>query len=170
MKDHFAMFAAYNAWANRTLYAAASELTEDELVADKGAFFGSVLRTLNHLLVADRVWMHRMSGEGMLPTALDQLLYPRFPDLKEAREAEDARIIAFIDGLDEARLSGSISFTPVGKTEPVISQRLHSTLSHVFNHQTHHRGQCHAILTALGKPSLTLDLVYYLRQQGQQWL
>lgn len=169
MNDHFQMFAAYNAWANRLIYDAAATLTDEELRTDKGAFFGSLLATLNHILVADRIWLYRFTGEGSPPAALDQLLFDDLPALRAAREAEDRRIAAFVEGLSPERLAGTFTYSPIGKTEKV-TQRLGSALAHVFNHQTHHRGQAHATLTALGKPSLALDLVYFLRSEGRQWL
>lgn len=169
MKDHFRMFAAYNSWANGLLYDAASTLTPQELQADKGAFFGSLLNTLNHILVADRVWLHRLTGEGMLPTALDQVLYGDFEGLRDARIAEDARLAAYVEALTEDELGESFIYSPIGKTDR-ITQKRSVTLAHVFNHQTHHRGQAHSTLTALGKPSLALDLVYFLRSEGRQWL
>lgn len=169
MRDHFRMFAAYNSWANNLLYQAAAALTPEELRTDKGAFFGPLLNTLNHIMVADRVWLHRLTGEGMLPTALDQVLYTDFEALREARIAEDARLAAYVEGLTEEALDESFTFSPIGKTDR-ITQKRGVTLSHVFNHQTHHRGQCHATLTALGKPSLTLDLIYFLRSEGKAWL
>ena len=67
MKDHFEMFAAYNRWANRTVYGATRALTEDEQNRNQGAFFGSMIGTLNHLLCADRIWMKRFTGEGDAP-------------------------------------------------------------------------------------------------------
>lgn len=169
MRDHFRMFAAYNIWANTLLYDAAAALTPQELRTDKGAFFGSLLNTLNHIMVADRVWLHRLTGEGMLPTALDQVLYPEFDVLRLARETEDQRLAAYVDGLTEEHLKESFTYSPIGRTER-ITQKRSVTLAHVFNHQTHHRGQCHATLTALGKPSLALDLVYFLRSEGKAWL
>lgn len=169
MKDHFAMFAAYNAWANTLLYDAASELTEEELHRNTGAFFGSLMNTLNHILVGDRVWLHRFTGEGMLPTSLDQTLHTDFAELRQARLEEDRRIMQFIDNLTEERLASTFTYSPLTKPGDV-TQRLKSAIAHFFNHQTHHRGQCHATLTALSKPSISLDLVYFLRVQGQQWL
>ena len=169
MKPHYQMFAAYNQWANATLYAAASALSEDEFNRDTGAFFGSVCRTLNHLLVADRVWLNRFSGEGPQPTALNALLHADFPSLQAARLAEDQRIIGLIDSLTEERLDGTFTYSPISNPG-AVTQRLSSALAHMFNHQTHHRGQCHTILTTLGKPSLTLDLVYFLRAEGVEWL
>ena len=162
MKDTLQMFAAYNQWANGVVYSAARQLTPEEFTENKGAFFGSMMGTLNHLLCADRIWLKRMTGEGDAPTALNTVLHPDLDALAQARTREDERIISYIDSLDDARLEGDFTYTPISKPEPV-TQKLGSALFHVFNHQTHHRGQCHMILTALGKPSLTLDLVYFQR-------
>ena len=87
MKARYQMFAGYNAWCNERLYAAAATLSDADYRADRGAFFKSVHGTLNHILVADRIWMRRFTGEGPQPTALDQILYDEFASLREARVA-----------------------------------------------------------------------------------
>jgi uncharacterized damage-inducible protein DinB len=168
MRDHFRMFADYNRWANRRLYAAAAELSDAEYRADKGAFFGSLHATLNHVLAADRIWMKRFTNEGEAPMRLDAILHEDLAGLTAARVAEDERIIAWVDSLDQARLAAHFTYTPL-TTPDEITQKLGPTLAHVFNHQTHHRGQAHATLTALGRPSLTLDLVFFLRTEGEKW-
>lgn len=168
MLDHFRMFADYNNWANRRLYAAAADLPDSELRQSKGAFFGSVLATLNHILVADRIWMKRFTGEGDAPTALDATLHDDLASLASAREREDARMIAWLAGLDEAQLTATFTYTPLS-TPVSITQKLGPTLAHVFNHQTHHRGQVHATLTALGRPSIVLDLAFFLWAEGEKW-
>ncbi|WFU48586.1 DinB family protein [Sinorhizobium terangae] len=168
MLDHFRMFADYNRWANRRLYTAAAELSDAEFRQNKGAFFGSLHGTLNHLLAADRIWMKRFTKEGEAPSALDAILHDDLAGLTAARVAEDERIVAWIDSLDETRLAAPITYSPLS-VPGEITQRLGPTLAHFFNHQTHHRGQAHAILTALGRPSLTLDLVFFLRTDGQKW-
>ena len=162
MKAHYVEFAGYNAWANRRLYDAASGLSEAEYRADKGAFFKSMHGTLNHLLATDRIWMQRFTGEGDAPQRLDAILHDRFDALRAARESEDRRIVAYIDGLDEARLAGVIRYRRVSTPEEFV-QPLMPALDHWFNHQTHHRGQAHAILTALGKTAPELDLLYFQR-------
>lgn len=141
MKEQFEMFAAYNRWANGLVYQAAGDLNREELYRSTGAFFGSLVGTLNHLLAADRIWMRRFTGSGEAPTALDAVLHPEFDDLAVARRAEDERIIDWVSGLTEEMLVSNFSYTPL--TNPtVMTQRLRSALSHLFNHQTHHRGQC----------------------------
>ncbi|WP_274424532.1 DinB family protein [Chelativorans sp. YIM 93263] len=162
MKRHFEMMAAYNRWANELLYQAAAELTPDEFSQDTGAFFGSMKGTLNHILVADRIWMRRFTGEGDAPTRLDAILHNAFPALKLSREAEDRRIIEWVDSLDENALEGRFSYMTVVNPR-TISQRLAPALTHLFNHQTHHRGHAHMILSVLGQEPPSLDLIYFYR-------
>ncbi|HTO30232.1 MAG TPA: DinB family protein [Pararhizobium sp.] len=162
MLDHYRMFADYNRWANRMIYAAAGNLDDARYRENKGAFFGSLHATLNHVLAADRIWMKRFTGTGDAPKTLDTILHDTFADLSAARAAEDDRIFTWIAGLTEADLAGRFTYTPISNPTPV-TQRLAPPLAHFFNHQTHHRGQCHMTLTALGGPSLGLDMSYFLR-------
>ena len=162
MKAHVDMFAGYNAWANRRLYEAAAGLSDAQYREDRGAFFKSVHGTLNHLLVGDRVWMHRFTGEGTPPARLDLILFEDFAGLRAAREAEDRRIVDYAKGLDEAVLAGMIRYRRV--TSPAtVEQPLALALAHFFNHQTHHRGQAHALLTQLAGRAPELDLLYFQR-------
>ncbi|HEY2873789.1 MAG TPA: DinB family protein [Reyranella sp.] len=163
MKAHYAALARYNAWANRRLYDAAAELSDEEYRADRGAFFKSMHGTLNHLLTADWVWMHRFTGQGPSPERLDMIQHEPLADLRRAREAEDQRIVGYIDGLTEAELAGTIRYRRVSTPE-VFEQALAPALAHFFNHQAHHRGQAHSILCSFGKRELVLDLLYYQRE------
>jgi uncharacterized damage-inducible protein DinB len=158
------MLAAYNAWANQRVYEAAADLSKAEFARDTGAFFKSMRGTLNHLLVADRIWMKRFTGEGDAPTALDTTLYIDFAKLRKAREAEDKRIVDWIGSLAEKAFAGRFTYMTVTDMR-TISQRLAPALAHLFNHQTHHRGQSHMILTVLGRPSVQLDLIYFQRTE-----
>ena len=162
MKDHYTSFAGYNAWANRRLYEAASLLSDAEYRADKGAFFKSMHGTLNHLLTTDRIWMKRFTGKGEAPDRLDAILHERLADLRTAREAEDRRIVRWIGGLNETKLKGVIRYRRVSTPDEFV-QPLMPALDHWFNHQTHHRGQAHMILTSLGKTAPELDLLFYQR-------
>ena len=110
MKPMLEMLAGYNAWANRRLYDAAAGLADADYRADHGAFFGSVHGTLNHLLVGDRVWMHRFTGEGPSPARLDEILYEDFAGLRDAREQEDARIAAYVGSLALSDLDRTIRY------------------------------------------------------------
>ena len=163
MKEHYAAFARYNTWANRRLYDAAAQLSDADYRADRGAFFKSMHGTLNHLLTADWVWMHRFTGEGPSPTRLDAIHHDTLPGLRAAREAEDRRIIAYIDSLTEQKLAGTISYRRVSTPEEFV-QPLAPALAHFFNHQTHHRGQAHTILCSFGRRDLVLDLLFFQRE------
>jgi uncharacterized damage-inducible protein DinB len=162
MHAHFTMLAHYNAWANRRLYDAAAALPEAQYREDRGVFFKSVHGTLNHLLVTDRIWMRRFTGAGDAPDRLDAILFDALDQLRLAREAEDARIVAYMDGLDSAALAGTIRYQRVSTPEP-MEQALSPALAHFFNHQTHHRGQVHGVLTALAGRAPELDLLFYQR-------
>jgi uncharacterized damage-inducible protein DinB len=164
MRQHFMMFAAYNQWANGRIYDAAADLDDEEYSRNVGAFFGSMMATLNHVLTADRVWMKRFTGEGDAPTSLDKILHRALPVLRMAREAEDKRIIDWIGGLGDKALAGRFTYMTVTDMR-TVSQRLAPALDHFFNHQTHHRGQAHTILTVLGRPSVPLDLIYFQRTE-----
>jgi uncharacterized damage-inducible protein DinB len=159
---HYQMFGHYNAWANGRLFEAAAALSTEQYRADRGAFFKSVHGTLNHLLVTDRVWMHRFTGEGDAPDRLDAILFENFAELRGAREAEDRRIVDFVDRLDDARIAGTIRYRRVSTPEQ-FEQQMAPALAHWFNHQTHHRGQVHAILTGLVGKAPELDLLIFQR-------
>lgn len=165
MKPRYQMFAAYNAWANARIYGAAATLADADYRADRGAFFKSVHGTLNHLLGADRIWMRRFTGSGDAPNRLDAILFEDRDELWTARQAEDARIARYIDGLSDADFAGRLIYRTV--TNPkTIEQDLWPALDHFFNHQTHHRGQTHGLLSAFGGNAAapSLDLLLYQRE------
>jgi uncharacterized damage-inducible protein DinB len=169
MKAHFQMFAAYNQWANAALYGAAKLLPEVDYKRDRGAFFKSVHGTLNHILVADRIWMKRFTGEGDAPRRLDATLCEDLQKLSIEREREDQRIVDWISGMDPKGLAGRFTYVAVTDMR-TISQRLAPALAHFFNHQTHHRGQAHALLTGFGLEAPSLDLIYFQRsEEGRKW-
>lgn len=161
----FGMLAAYNTWANARLYDAVAELPDTDYRADRGVFFGSLHGTLNHLLLADRIWMHRFTGDGEESPTLDAILYEDFSALREARGAEDARIVAYVTALSDADLAGTVCYRST-RSPVVIEQRLAHLLVHFFNHQTHHRGQAHGILTGFVGQAPSLDLLIFQRATG----
>ncbi|MCO5065619.1 MAG: DinB family protein [Rhizobiaceae bacterium] len=164
MKQHFRMFAAYNQWANTRIYDAAADLTEEEFQRDVGAFFKSMMGTLNHIVAADRIWMKRFTNGGDAPTELDHITSRELGKLRKVRATEDKRIIDWIDSQSEKALGGRFTYMTVTDMR-TVSQRLAPALDHFFNHQTHHRGQAHTILTMLGKASVPLDLIYFQRTE-----
>jgi uncharacterized damage-inducible protein DinB len=156
------MFGHYNGWANNRIYDAAARLSTEQYRADRGAFFKSVHGTLNHLLVTDRIWMQRFTGEGEAPHRLDAILFETLEELRSAREAEDRRIIRWVEALDDRRIAGTIKYRRVSSPDE-FEQQLSLALAHWFNHQTHHRGQVHALLTGLVGKAPELDLLYFQR-------
>lgn len=169
MKAHFQMFAAYNQWANSLLYKAARQLPDEDYRLDRGAFFKSVHGTLNHILVADRIWMKRFTGDGDAPSRLDVILCDDLEKLSIEREREDRRIVDWLTHIDVKALSGRFTYTAIVDMR-TISQRIAPALAHFFNHQTHHRGQAHALLTGFGLEGPVLDLVYFQRtEEGRKW-
>ena len=162
--DHFQRFARYNAWANTRLYDAVAAQPPGDFARDLGGFFGSLRGTLNHLLAADRIWFRRLTGEGEAPSKLDALLFENLAELRRAREAEDARILAYAEALTPEALAGTVTYRNM-RGEP-FTQPLAPVLAHVFNHQTHHRGQAHQMLSQLGADPPPLDRLYFLREEG----
>jgi uncharacterized damage-inducible protein DinB len=165
MLARYRMFAGYNTWCNTRLYAAAASVSDADYRADRGAFFKSLHGTLNHLLVGDRIWMQRFTGKGEVPASLDAILCEDFAELRTAREAEDKRISGYIAGLTEADLAGNIRFRTFVRPQE-IEQPLWPALDHFFNHQTHHRGQAHALLSAVigNDATPSFDLIIYQRE------
>jgi uncharacterized damage-inducible protein DinB len=161
------MFAGYNAWCNRRLYDAAATVPDADYRADRGAFFKSLHGTLNHLLVGDRIWMRRFTGAGELPPSLDAILYDDFAALRTARVSEDTRISRYIDRLSADDLNRLLRYRTVVNPQ-TIEQALAPALDHFFNHQTHHRGQAHALLSGIVGNDRTpsFDLIVYQRQTG----
>jgi uncharacterized damage-inducible protein DinB len=165
MKRHFLMMAKYNRWANTRLYAMAAALSDELYRKDVGIFFKSLHGTLNHLLTTDRIWMRRLDGTGDHPDKLNAIIFADLPSLHEARKTEDERIIRFVDGLSEDDFDRVWDYRTLNGTPQ--RQPIGEILAHLFNHQTHHRGQAHAALTAvgIGEPE-PLDLLIMQRKKG----
>ncbi len=166
MKAHFRRLAAYNRWANETLYGAVAQLSPAEFSAPRAGYFPSLARTLNHLMVGDTVWLGRLDGQGAPGiTSLDQQLHAEFAPLRQARAALDARYIALVDGMSEARLGEVLVYKTVAGA--AMETAVDQVLAHIFNHQTHHRGQAHAMLSSTGVAPPPLDLIYFLRDHPE---
>ncbi|WP_135468701.1 DinB family protein [Crenalkalicoccus roseus] len=161
--DWCRMMAAYNSEMNRRLYAAAGSVPDAERKADRGAFFGSIHATLNHLLWGDRMWMSRLAGwerpQGGIPGST--ALHADFEALRAARAEADAAIEAWAGGLTAEWLSGALSWQS-GATGRDLTMPRWITVAHLFNHQTHHRGQVHCLLTQQGVRPADTDLPFIL--------
>ena len=167
MLARYRMFAGYNAWCNERLYEAAAQIPDAEYRADRGAYFRSLHGTLNHLLVGDRIWMRRFTARGEVPPGLDAILYDDFLLLRQARRSEDARIRDYVGSLNESDLSKPIRYRTFVNPQD-IEQILAPALDHFFNHQTHHRGQAHALVSRMlgNDRTPSFDLIIYQRETG----
>jgi uncharacterized damage-inducible protein DinB len=158
LRDHSRQLAAYNGRANARLYEAALALDEDAYRRPVGVFFASLHGTLNHLLLTDRIWLRRLTGEGDHPDRLDAILYDDRRALAAARAAEDQHLVRVVEGFADKAYARTIVYrTTRGVAH---KQALADILAHLFNHQTHHRGHPHACLSILtgGEPP-SLDLL-----------
>ena len=166
LHEHFRTCAHFNRWANRKIYDAVANLPAAEVTKQRpAAYFGSILNTLNHLLVVDRLWFGRVAGVPSGLTRLDEILHDDFASLSAARQAEDQRIVDLIDGMDDAALAGERAYSDTkGKPWTMPVRRM---LAAVFNHQTHHRGQVHALLKEAGAEPPALDLPVFL--YAEKW-
>jgi len=153
---YFRQLSRYNAWANERIYAACAKLSDEERKRRRPSFFGSIHRTLNHILVGDRIWLSRLDGKPHGVTSLDQELYGDFEELRHARKAEDARLSAVVGGYKDEDLKRVLAYRSMAgdaRSVPMVQ-----VLGHIFNHQTHHRGQIHGLIsdTPVAPPSLDL--------------
>lgn len=155
---HIALMAVYNQSMNENIYTAARSLPASELLADKKAFFGSILGTLNHIAVADTIWLKRFSTHTanyttlsqlslMEPTSLDQQLFSNLASLHQYRMHLDKAIIEWVDFIKEPDLNVALTYK---KQNISSTKNFFSLLMHFFNHQTHHRGQVSTLLFQAG--------------------
>jgi uncharacterized damage-inducible protein DinB len=164
MRAHVRRMARYNAWANRRLHAVCGQLAEDEHHRPRPAFFGAIHGTLNHLLIGDRIWRARIEGRPSPNLRLDDRPCGGLVELKDARAAEDARMIALVDGYAEADLRKSVRYRLITAPDEMATP-LHLCWPNLFNHETPHRGQAHDQLSQTGVPP-PLDLMFCLRATG----
>ncbi|MDJ0732475.1 MAG: DinB family protein [Nostocaceae cyanobacterium] len=155
------MLARYNTLANRKLYEAISQLTDAERKFTRPAFFKSIHGTLNHIMLGDRIWMGRFRGKEMPSTGLDVILYDDFEKLWEVRVIEDAAIETFMSNLSQSFINSEISY--VNNQGNLYTDPVNLLLTHLFNHQTHHRGQIHDMLTQTKIKPPSLDMHRILR-------
>lgn len=159
--EYCVAMARYNAWQNKQLKAALDGMTPEELVKPRGAFFGSIQATVNHLLWADGMWMSRVDGGkapgGGIAESVD--LCARYGDWTVARFRMDARILLWAEAVHAVDLTGALSWYS-GALGREISKPRALCIMHMFNHQVHHRGQVHAMLTAAGAEAPVTDLPF----------
>lgn len=156
---HARRMARYNRWMNEKLYACCAQLTDAQRKEDVGAFFKSIHGTLNHLLLADRVWMGRFTGAPFAVRSLAQELYADFDELRAERARTDGEVVAWSERLRAEDLDGILEYTSIVSPAP---RRIGIGLAvtHFFNHQTHHRGQVTALLMQRGIDPGVTDLMW----------
>ncbi len=156
---YFQALARYNRWANRRLYEACLAMPLREYVKDRLAFFSSIGNTLNHILVADRIWLARLQGVPPENNELGTILHPECADLWQARQREDDFIIGLFDGFNDGNLGVTLKYTDTEGVPTVIPASM--AFGHFFNHQTHHRGQAHNMVSQAGLAPPPLDFSYF---------
>ena len=169
LKSNFELMAEYNQVMNENIYQAASKLSEVDLAKDQGAFFGSIINTLNHILVGDIIWLQRFALhlEGFpaldhvraleVPKSLETVLYAEFSVLKEKRKEMDELIRSFTEELNEKDISRSFPYKNTKGQS--FKKNFGHVLQHFFNHQTHHRGQVSTLLCQNGIDFGVTDLL-----------
>ena len=150
--EYVRLMAAYTRWQNGSIYAAADSLTDGARRQERGAFFGSIHATLNHLLWGDQLWMHRLAGTPApsspdIPGSVRQ--FDHWETLKAERLRTDESMLSWSKRVTADDLAGTFSWFSGAIQAEVVRPR-QALVIQLFNHGTHHRGQVHAMLTAAG--------------------
>jgi len=165
-RTYYTTMAEYNQWMNRKIYAVCAQLPEETRKKDLGAFFKSIQGTLNHLLYGDRAWMGRFTQQPYVQPKMGTELYDDFEELQRARFEMDQKIVNWATTLSQDWLNQPFEYTSnIDKQTRILPTWV--LVTHMFNHQTHHRGQLTTLLYQLGYdpgitdlpwlPALTLD-------------
>jgi uncharacterized damage-inducible protein DinB len=159
MLDAFRIFARYNRVANAQLYEQVGKLDPAEYRRERRGSFGSIHALLNHILLGDRIWMSRFSGGGKTTPPLNAILFETFAEINSARAEEDAGIEAFFEKVGDDFLTRRLAYTN-SRGKGCVDEAAPAVL-HFFNHQTHHRGQVHVMLsqTEVSPPALDMHRI-----------
>jgi uncharacterized damage-inducible protein DinB len=176
LSDHVGLMASYNEWMNWKLYEVSGALSAEALTLDRHAFFGSLLGTLNHIVVADTIWLKRFALHPANyreldpirhlphPPSLDQILFADFGELSRHRKMLDAVISSWANGVTDADLNQVLQYA---NTKGVVfARRFFSLVMHFFNHQTHHRGQATTMLSQAGIDVGITDLLALIQNEA----
>ncbi|SFM70789.1 DinB family protein [Marinobacter zhejiangensis] len=175
LKCHFELLATYNQWMNSKVYETAGQLSATDLAKHRGAFFGSILGTLNHILVGDTIWLKRFAthpsclnslrevADLQNPTNLSQILFDDLGSLFKQRLWLDRQVVNWIAQLSEGDLDFILSYH---NTKGIPANKRYSSLMlHFFNHQTHHRGQVSTLLSQAGVDIGVTDLLAQIPEE-----
>ena len=156
--DYFQRLSEYNYWMNERLFEVCSAIPDAVRKENRGAFFGSIHGTFNHILLADKLWLGRFLHQPFECKSLDQELFAEFEPLRQERQKTDKEIITWVNSLCEEQLAAPFRFTSVVKRREFVFPLWH-VATHFFNHQTHHRGQVTTLLSQCGYDPGVTDLL-----------
>ncbi|RVU32776.1 DinB family protein [Neptunomonas marina] len=169
MQAHLQLLAQYNKHMNKQLFALAEQLTPEQRAEDRGAFFGSVMGTLNHILVGDLIWLSRLAEHPIqpaalgflrsteLPTRLDQTLFSELHQLWQERQIVDSALEGLVEELSDTDLTYRLTYQNMQGM--LACRETGALLLHLFNHQTHHRGQLTTLYSQFGLDVGVTDLL-----------
>ena len=163
--NYYTVMARYNQWMNQKLYGICAEIPDVDRKSDRGAFFKSIHGTLNHILVADRIWLGRFTDRPFV-AKLDGELYSDFSELRAERERVDLTIISWVQSLTPDWLTKNFTYTNSSGVTRTLPYEL--LVTHLFNHQTHHRGQLTTLLNQMGYEYGLTDLPAMPEFQGNR--
>ncbi len=160
-------FGQFNTWANQRLYAACEQVREEAVRADRGAFFRSIFGTLNHILLVDILYMDRLQGRRSGFKGLDDTLCDSLQALREAQVGQDAAYRQYLASLTDEVLTGDVTFTTLLANPQVWTVPMRVYLTNLFQHQAHHRGQVHNMLSQCGIDPPPIGFVEYCVESGE---
>ena len=163
--SNFQLLANFNKWTNEKIITSCKKLTETEYKKDRGAFFSSIHGTLNHLLVVDRAYISRIEGKDHGLKGLDQILFKSLLQLEEARIKEDKRLVDLINNLSEESINKEITYKSFETSKNTYT--INTILITLFNHQTHHRGQIHNMLSQAGIKPPQIDIPDFIETRNK---
>ncbi|WP_284280099.1 DinB family protein [Limnobacter litoralis] len=155
----FKMLAQYNQVMNQQILDACAKLPNEALLQDMGAFFGSIMGTLNHLVNADELWLSRLLDRPHAVSALNEIRFSNLKTFGEMRAKLDQDLLAYVDALSDQHLHQPLRYTSLAANQ-TREESLHKVLLHLFNHQTHHRGQVTTLLFQKKVDPGVTDLVF----------
>ena len=158
---NFQLLANFNTWANTKIFSSCKKLDDTEYKKDRKAFFSSIHGTLNHLLVVDGAYISRIEGKNHDLKSLDQILYENLFQLEEARIKEDKRLVDLVNNLSKESINKEITYKGFETGNQTYTINL--VLITLFNHQTHHRGQIHNMLSQAGIKPPQIDIPDFLK-------
>jgi uncharacterized damage-inducible protein DinB len=160
--NYYTVMATYNQWMNQKLYAVCADIPAVDRKSDRGAFFKSIDGTLNHILIGDLVWLGRFTQQPFVANIYDEL-HSDFSELRTERERLDLSIIDWVQNLTPSWLNETLTYTNSSGFTRTLPQWL--LVTHMFNHQTHHRGQLTTLLNQMGYEPGVTDLPAMLDSQ-----